>query len=218
MDMTQTSKKTARQKRIGVFFTVLQMLFIVAFVGLAVATFGTRIPMLAQWGINFFAVTSGSMEPAIPTGALIYTSKYNLDDLKKGDVITYRKTGNNQTAVVTHRIDSVDKKETTVSDKKTLTYNFHTKGDANSEPDNYTVTPGEIIGKYAWHLPYLGFVTAFAQTQQGFLLLVILPAAVLVIWEVISLVLHFKQEYSLQSEKEIAKLKAELEKAHTKDE
>jgi len=206
----------------GLFVSLAETLLIVALLVIAVISFGTRVPALARIGFNFFAVTSGSMQPKIPTGSLIYAGKYKLEDLKQGDVITYQKTNpdSKQSSVVTHRIFSIDKKEEKQqtndngkkSEKITITYTFKTKGDANSKPDEYTVIPGEIIGLYKWHLPVLGYVSIFAQQPLGFMLLVILPATILIVWEIASVVLHFKQHYEKKSQSEIERLKAELAK------
>ncbi|HYD35407.1 MAG TPA: signal peptidase I [Vitreimonas sp.] len=209
--------KSKRAQRVGLFFSVLETVGIILLVALAAITFGTRIPLLANLGINFFAVTSGSMEPTISTGSLIYVGKFLPEALKEGDIITYKKvSGENTTpTVITHRIIKVNKTEetqqTNSGEKKLVTYEFKTKGDANGQEDAYNVVLGEIIGLYKWHVPSLGYLTSFAQTPFGFATLVIVPAVILVMWEVLSLMLHFKQEYALKSEREIAKLRAELE-------
>ena len=190
-----------------IILNTIQLLLIGAFLVIAILTFGSKIPFLARLGINFFYVVSGSMEPTIPTGALIYSGKYRLDDLKKDDIITFnlRDEKSGAVSVVTHRIDSYERVEGMKGDKKTLAYNITTKGDANNTPDARTIPPGNIIGLYKWHLPYLGYITSFAQTVKGFALLVILPATILIIWEIIELVLYFKNYYE-------KKYKAEHEK------
>jgi signal peptidase len=219
MGTTHTSN-SSRAKRISAFVSVVQVVLILGFVALAIVSFGTRIPLFAKLGLNFFSVTSGSMEPTIPTGSLLYVTKIATENLKKGDIITYGKpdpkTG--KPVVITHRIHEFEKqsKEIIIGEgegsttKQSLEYIITTKGDANTDPDNYTVLPTEIIGVYKWHMPSIGYITSFAQTQNGFLLMVVLPAAILIVWEVVSLVLHFKQEYKLKSEKEVERLKAEL--------
>jgi signal peptidase len=92
-----------------------------------------------------------------------------------------------------------------------LTYTFKTKGDANSTEDTYTINPTEIIGMYKGHVAKLGYVSTFAQTPQGFILLVIVPAVILILWEIASLIAYFKSHYENKSKAEIARLKAELE-------
>jgi signal peptidase I len=217
---TITHTQSHRSKRITAFLSVVQVVVIAAFVLVAVLSFGTRIPLLARLGVNFFAVTSGSMEPAIATGSLLYVAAVPPDSLKQGDIITYSKGDpqSGKSAVVTHRIHEIEKQTRDIptgegdqaETKTRVDYIITTKGDANTDPDNYTVLPTEIIGVYKWHIPQLGYVTAFSQTQQGFFLMVLLPAAILIVWEVISIILHFKKEFAIKSNKEVEALKAEL--------
>jgi signal peptidase len=207
-------------KLISFLTSGIQLIVIIAFITVAIMSFGTRIPLLARLGFNFFAVTSGSMEPQIPTGSLVYAGKYKLEDLKKDDIITYRKTNTEtkESAVVTHRIAEVKKTEEKqqvqengkASEKTIVTYTFKTKGDANSVTDSYDVGPSEIIGLYKWHVPKLGYISIFAQKPQGFILLVIVPAVILILWEVVSLVVHFKKHYEHKTQSEIDKLKEQL--------
>src|SRR3989344_5746959 len=86
-----------------------QLVIIVVLIAIAVLTFGNRIPVLNQWGVNFFAVISGSMEPTIPAGALLLAGKFEPVDLRAGDIITYQKAGEDSTkpTIVTHRIFAV---------------------------------------------------------------------------------------------------------------
>jgi signal peptidase len=202
--------------------SAVQVVLIAALVTIAVASFGTRIPFLANLGFNFFGVVSGSMEPTIPVGSLVYAGKYRMEDLKKGDIITYRKPNpsTNEFSVVTHRIDDAKKTEEKQqldvdgqkSEKTIITYTFKTKGDANDKADEYDVAPNEIIGLYKWHIPMIGRLSIFAQTPQGFILLVILPAVLLIVWEVIELLWYFKGKQSSAEKEEIARLKEELAK------
>jgi signal peptidase I len=216
-------------KSLKFLFSAAQTLLLIVMIAVVIATFGTRIPLLSRWGVNLFAVTSGSMEPKIPTGAIVSVMKIPPEEVKEQDIITYQKKGPNDSkpTVVTHRVVKVTKQEDerTIKtsegkeEKKTVVlYTFKTKGDANSSEDAYDVSAGEVIGRYQWHVPYLGYVTSFAQTQWGFLLLVVLPAALLIMWEVSSVVNHFRKKYKVEAEKEIERLKAELAKQDKKDE
>jgi len=210
--------------------TIAQIVLILLLVSVAVAGFSSRIPFLANNGVRFFAVTSGSMETAIPTGSLIYSAKFNEDDLKEGDVITYYAKDSDDidanSAIVTHRITNVIKSNSTElytdpetgeeKEKIVRTHEFVTKGDANNEEDHRTVPVGNVIGLYKWHVPMAGFATAFAQGTQGFLLLVIVPGVILIVWEVISVMNHFKKASDAKSKAELDKIKAELKKEKAK--
>lgn len=217
--MSQTSKS----KLLGLLLSVVQTVLIIGLVAIALVSFASRIPFLAQKGLTFYSVVSGSMEPTLPVGSLLYAGRYKVEDLKKDDIITFTVEGaDQQTAVVTHRIVEAKKTEKTEkdpegNDKLITQYSFQTKGDANNEADPVPVQSGAILGLYKWHLPYLGRVSMFAQTPVGFGLVVLLPAAILIVWEITSLVLHFKQEYQRKSEAEISKLKEELLKRREAD-
>lgn len=122
-------------------------------------------------------VKSGSMAPKIPTGSVVLIqpeTAYNV-----GDVITF---GNDSpTSIPTsHRIVSER-----VQDG--VTY-YTTKGDANNAPDQ-NETPGDkIIGKVTYSLPAVGYILAFSKTQLGFTLLVLIPAALVILYELIGIV------------------------------
>jgi signal peptidase len=219
--MNQNTSTVKNCKLLNLTLSLVQTVIIIIFVAITIASFGTRIPLLARFGLNFFAVTSGSMEPTIPTGSLVWVGKYKLENLKKGDVITFRVNDEQlkQSAVVTHRIDEVKKsekqEEVTGKDgkkesKSVVTYAFKTKGDANAVQDSFDLEPSQIIGLYKSHIPKIGYLSLFAQTPQGFILMIVVPAAILIIWEVVSLILHFKKKYESKSKAEIAKLKEQL--------
>ena len=57
---------------------------------------------------------------------------------------------------------------------------FITKGDANNGNDGEFVSPESVVGKVIFDVPYLGYPVGYAKTQQGFILLVIIPAVIIV--------------------------------------
>lgn len=131
------------------------------------------LPLLPLEGnLELRIVESGSMEPAIMTGALVGlrpAPSYQL-----GDVITFE----DDTAQVptTHRIVEIyEESGQTV---------FTTKGDANEEADTAAVYPDSILGKVYFDVPYAGFVLDFARQPVGFALLVVLPAIMIILGEV----------------------------------
>lgn len=118
-------------------------------------------------GYRAYIVQSGSMEPAIPVGAVVIikpSSTYNA-----GDVITYSQNGKNN---VTHRI------------VETKDGSFITKGDANEEADSVEVLADNIVGKSFLVLPYVGYLADFVKTPKGFVILVVIPASIVVYEEI----------------------------------
>ncbi len=116
-------------------------------------------------GKRVFVIASGSMEPTITIGSLIFTTpeyKYY-----PGQVISFHKTmeemlpnsqdsakdndyGFNQEFVVSHRIMSVQSKDNVEW--------FRTKGDANDKPDYYSVISSKVIGRVFLVVPYIGYI------------------------------------------------------------
>lgn len=88
-------------------------------------------------------VLSGSMEPTIKTGSIIYYKWIEPNLLKKNDIITFNNQGKNY---VSHRIIDIDENAVT------------TKGDANDIPDGRKVNFENIRGKVAnTTIPVIGY-------------------------------------------------------------
>lgn len=122
-----------------------------------------------RFGINIHPVLSGSMEPALKVGGVVITKQVTLDQVKRGDIISY-KIG---TQRITHRVIEISKSGGKVQ--------FRTKGDANEEPDLYVMVPKtEKVPKVVGYVPYFGFLAGFMKGETHFLLLVG-PLAVLLI-------------------------------------
>ncbi|MBC5792899.1 MAG: signal peptidase I [Nanohaloarchaea archaeon] len=111
-----------------------------------------------------FVVTSGSMEPGIPTGSVIWVSDTPPSEIRQGDVITFNQGSGN---TVTHRVVNVTEEENP---------RFKTKGDANTEPDPGYVEPNQLVGKVNFSVPYLGYIAEWTGSSIGLILLVVIPA------------------------------------------
>ena len=57
-----------------------------------------------------------------------------------------------------------------------------TKGDAVEEPDPWSVAMRDVQGTYMFRIPYVGFLTNFIRTKQGWFITIIIPGALLVCW------------------------------------
>ncbi len=116
-----------------------------------------------------YIVESGSMEPAIPTGSAIWIGEIEPAEISEGDVITFEAAGLPRT---THRVVEVRGEGEGLF--------FKTKGDANEDVDTFDVYPGEVEGVVKFTVPYLGAILALAKSLNGFALLIILPAIILI--------------------------------------
>ena len=93
-------------------------------------------------GYEIYNVVSGSMEPEIPIGSVIYVKPTDPTDIEKGDIIAFQ-SGD---SVVMHRVVV----------NKVVEGTFTTKGDANEGGDLNEVPYADLIGIVARHVPVLG--------------------------------------------------------------
>lgn len=152
-------------KLIKTFFTTI-FLFFVLVVGSLVYVSGQS----DIYGWRMLIVKSGSMEPTIKTGSIVFIKKQ--EKYGKNDVVTFNNREGDQTSLITHRIIEVK----TVEDKEVLV----TKGDFNQIEDKDTIGQENIVGKYHFNIPYIGHLIAFAKTQVGVILLVVVPGTIII--------------------------------------
>ena len=97
------------------------------------------------FGYQLYTVVSGSMEPAIPVGSLLYIQSAQPENMVPDDVIAFY-GGRDSTAVITHRV--VENRE--------FMGEFITKGDANEKEDMKPVSYDNFIGKVRLAIPAAG--------------------------------------------------------------
>jgi len=126
-----------------------------------------------QYGWEFDAVLSGSMEPEIAVGGLVVIRPADTQQLNVGDVISFKLPGID--TPICHRV--IDIQQTDGSRF------FQTKGDANEEPDVNPVPAEAITGKEVIYLPHVGNLARFSQLGRERVNIMGrgLPVAVLVI-------------------------------------
>ena len=105
------------------------------------------------WGYEVYNVVSGSMEPQIPVGSILYVKPAEPEDVEENDVIAFH-SGD---AVVSHRVVR----------NKLVEGELVTKGDANPGEDLNTVPYSALIGKVEYHLPVLGRIMFLYASQIG---------------------------------------------------
>ena len=115
------------------------------------------------------AVLSGSMTPAMPVGAMVFTQPVDTDDVSVGDVLTFVRPGG-AGELVTHRVVAVD-----TSGREPL---FSTQGDANDVADLDPVPAAAVVGEPRWVVPELGRWAAVLHSPRGLGALVLMVCAV----------------------------------------
>ena len=133
----------------GVFALSLAFAF-TAMTALGVALKDER--QLSPWGTGFFYIASGSMDPVLPVGSLVWVNTVSPDKIKVNDVLTFFAA--NGRDIVTHRVREVS----LLGDH----YLFTTRGDANNT-DDPPLAYNRVIGRVWVSIAGIGFLTGFVQ-------------------------------------------------------
>ena len=139
------------------------MILAVAFVMVAV-----------QYGWEFDAVLSGSMEPELAVGGLVVIKPVDAQLVETGDVISFKLPDID--TPICHRV--IDIQEMAGGRL------FQTKGDANEEPDISLIPAESVSGKEVFYLPYVGNLARLSQLGRERVSLIggkSVPVAVVVI-------------------------------------
>lgn len=137
---------------------------------------------------NGYVIVSPSMVPTININDAIVIKRENSDRYRIGDIISFYSTEYNRDGiVVTHRI--VRKDPVTNSNS-----NYLTKGDNNPLPDRSTVSTSNIYGKVYLIIPKLGYLQSFLSNPLHFALCILIPAGMVIIYDIIRIGRAFKKE------------------------
>lgn len=171
--MEEENKKSLVQKRISFLVTVFLVLSVLLCLYVAVQVLSNGY--VSFGGFMMFRVVTGSMEPTIPTGALMVTQQVDIDSVALGDIICFR-TQETEIwgSIVTHRVVEVLE----LGEKVLL----RTQGDANLVADGYLVTRDNFIGRVIWHTgdgSVMASILSFFTNQVGFLGCIVFPCLLL---------------------------------------
>ena len=133
------------------------------------------------FGYTPLTVQSDSMVPTFAAGDLIFIKKCDPATLEEGDIICFHTIIDNEYALNTHRIKSIE----SVGDARSYT----TIGDNNNGiTDQHVISDGDIVGKYVGHLAGFGKVMDFLSSSTGFLIVIILPMMLFFIYQIYHLI------------------------------
>ena len=175
-----------------VFVMVLILMF--SMVGLMVkGKLDGGVPSLGPY--QLYVVLSGSMSPVFDTGSMIAVQKINPTAVNLEDIITYR-SSEDQNMIITHRVKGI----MTLENGQ---LGYLTQGDANNAPDKELVLKENLIGKAVYWVPYAGYVTEFAKSKKGILIMIIIPG-VLIIGNEIWRLFRYAAQYDAEEKKKRA--------------
>ena len=174
----QTVKKAASIVVSVIMWIIILVAALYAFTTLATKDDGS-VSNIA--GFTPMTVQSESMAPTFSEGDLIVIQQCDTSKLQVGDIVTFHTIIDNQYALNTHRIESIDELNGMRS--------FTTKGDNNDVADQHIISDGDIVGKYVFAVPGLGKVMDFLSSSVGFLCVIVIPMLLFFIYQVYHLVI-----------------------------
>jgi signal peptidase len=127
------------------------------------------------FGYKSFAVLSGSMEPTFSTGDVVVVKQISPLDARLGDIVSFRDP-EDPSRILNHRAIRIR-----VADDAVF---FVTKGDANTGVERWQVPQSGTIGRVAYHVPKLGYITNRIGSRFGRLAFLVIPVLLLALSEV----------------------------------
>lgn len=131
---------------------------IVIWIGLQ-AAFGTQNP--------FYVVASGSMIPALEVYDIIVIQGHEpFEEVQVGDIIVFDRPSDHNRVIV-HRVESILSEDP---------YTIRTQGDANPSfirGTDYPITEEEYIGKVAYVIPQVGYITQILKPPMNYIIIAI---------------------------------------------
>jgi signal peptidase I len=152
------------------------------------------------FGLRFYIVLSDSMSATdFDAGDLVLIKEVDPTTLQAGDIIAYQsQNAENYGQTVTHKIRA-----------KTRDANgnpgFITYGTTTGVDDEAVVTYPFILGKYQMALPKVGTFFQFLKTPQGYIVCILIPFLLLIIYQGLNCVKIFR----LYKAEQMAQLQAE---------
>lgn len=171
---------------------VLIALEILVIAFLVISRMSGGVPSL--FGYNVYVIVSPSMTPELEVGDVIVSRVYRGDGLEVGDVVQYvAKSGVIRGEIITHKIISISEEDGTVV----------TKGVANSQPDA-PIREEDVLAVMTYKAVILDDVYAVVNHPAGFILLVILPMAAMIVAEMVNLAREIHEEKQRMKKEETA--------------
>ena len=111
------------------------------------------------WGQKPLVVISGSMEPTLNVGGILYYEKTEFKNFQVDDIIVYQLDDH----IISHRVYDITEN------------GIITKGDANNTYDNLLISENQTLGKGTnWCIPLIGYYADFIYNHKYLLYITLL--------------------------------------------
>lgn len=149
-------KRTAKENRTGCFLVARGMQVLGTGLLLLLVLVCLPLTLPRVFGYHIYSVVSGSMEPEIPVGSLLYIKETKPEGMAAGEVIAFYGMGD-AGAIITHR----------VVENRVVMGELITKGDANEKEDVRPVPYANVIGTVVQAIPGAGSAAELITSRKG---------------------------------------------------
>lgn len=198
------------KKGLKIVGNILLWLFVVIAVFMTIIAFSStknQNGVAVIFGRMPITILSESMDPTLKKGDLIISHELSAEEkgtLKEDDIITYKVdlNGDGFMELNTHRVISV---------RNSGGYVYYTtKGDNNAIADTQEVRYDNVVGIYnGSRVPGIGAVLNFLQTPTGFLVCVVIPLVLFLLYEIYNFI---KVMISMKTDKQSKQYEEEIKK------
>lgn len=190
------------KKAFNIITDILLVVFILLAALITIVSLNTKDRGVTNiFGYVPLNIQTNSMQNVINPGDLIFTQKYNGEDIEVGDIIAFFSVEEETTIIKTHRVIRKENNDGTIT--------FITKGDNAEGEDQLGLTKNDIVSIYqsndynGFKLPFVGNIFSFLKSQTGFLFCIILPLFVFFIYQLYKFIVIIMEEKKKETLKEI---------------
>lgn len=143
------------------------------------------------FGYNVFVMNGKGMEPSLKDKSAIITKVSNMPEKGEVALCKLKLSGNDNIVSVLRVVEVQEANDST---------QYYLKSDKGSDSDIIIAQKNEIIGKADIEIPWLGKLISFATSRSGIIAFIIIPAALILISLLVSILKHTDDSYDEEAE------------------
>jgi signal peptidase len=189
---------------IGIALCVLLIPCLIVNVTMIIQSYVNEDEVPSFLGVTPLIVLSGSMEPKIHEGELIFSTDISPEDVREEMVISFFDPLSTTGTIVTHKVVEIIENEDG-------TRSFRTRGINNNANDSALVPEKNLVGRYRFGIPLAGYVAMFMQSTPGLVVCVAVPLVLFIGYDMLR-----RRKYDKSKSEDMDALMAELEALRAK--
>lgn len=175
--------KQVISKMIMIINCIVEIAFIVFIILFCLITVSQKFLRNSSFfGYRIFTIITNSMEPELKVGDVILVKEKPVDEIKRGDNITYLGMSDElKGKIITHQVKNyIEENGNKI---------FYTQG-VNSDTTDPAVYPSQIYGAVEYRFALLSSIHRLITSFWGFILLIILPLSYILVMEIRTIILE----------------------------